>query len=272
MTVYLDELMIVNFALDYLLLWGAGLLSGKTLRRWRIALGALFGSVYALVCALCEWRLVFWLPVRVLVGIAMCFLTYGKRPWRTAGCFFALGAAMAGGVYFLSVFSGGRVGYLSGAVYVRLSSLWLLALAGAVWLGLTALSRLPSLAQRHKKDRLKAEIFCGGRRVETEVFVDTGCMLRDPADNSPVIILSAELAGELLPREVCLATPEAGVLLGGEWNPRLVFATGITGGGALFAFTVSVSFEDGEKRPMTAAVSPSLGSEGISALVGKIFE
>ena len=276
MTVYIDELFIVNFILDYLLLWGAGLISGKRLKRWRIALGAVLGGVYALVCAVCSVKAVLWLPVRVGVGIAMCFLAYGKRPWRTAGWFFALSSAMAGGVYVLSAFSGGRVGFLSGAVYVRFSSWLLLVLAAAVWLGLTALARLPYLARGLKKDRVWVSISCLNRKTETEVFIDTGCFLRDPADNSAVLLISKSLGRELLPQGAMSAldsgkTAEEAVALGGDHAPRLIFTTGIGSAGCLYAFTVWVSFGAAKPQKMTAAVSPTLGSEGIQALTGQII-
>lgn len=274
MTVYLDELIIVNFVLDYLLLWGAGLISAQRLRRWRIALGAALGSAYALICALCEWGIVFWLPVKLGVGFAMCFLSYGKRTWRTVGWFFALSTAMAGGVYVLSAFSGGRIAFLSGAVYFRLSGMVLLLIAGAVWLGLTALARLPVLGRGRTADRINASITCLGRTAEAEVFIDTGCLLRDPTDNSPVLVVSRELGYELLPDGVVEAfqwgkTAEEAVLLGGDHAPRLIFATGIGSSQALYAFSVFVSFGGGEYEKMTAAVSPTLGREGIRALMGQ---
>lgn len=276
MTVYIDELFIVNFILDYLLLWGAGLISGKRLKRWRIALGAVLGGVYALVCAVCSVKAVFWLPVKVGVGIAMCFLAYGRRSWRTAGWLFALGGGMAGGVYVLSAFSGGRVGFLSGAVYVRFSSWILLALATAVWFGLTALARLPVLGRGQRSGRVKACLTCLDKSDETEVFIDTGCLLRDPTDNSPVLVISMGLAERLLPDEAACAllsgkTAESVLLLGGDHAPRIIFATGVGSAQPLYAFRVYASFNGGEYAKITAAVSPTIGAEGIDALMGQSF-
>ena len=50
-TVYADTLLLWNAAVDYLLLLAAGKLCALPLRRWRMALGALWGGVYALLCA-----------------------------------------------------------------------------------------------------------------------------------------------------------------------------------------------------------------------------
>ena len=108
------------------------------------------------------------------------------------------------------------------------------------------------------------------------MFIDTGCLLRDPADNSSVIVISYDLARELLPGNIITAledgkNAEKAACLGGEHAPRLIFATGIGAAGMLYAFTVRVSFEGGKERKITAAVSPTLGAEGIHALTGRIF-
>ena len=45
--VYVDLLWLLNFVANHLLLLGAGRLAGAGLRRWRIALGAALGALYA---------------------------------------------------------------------------------------------------------------------------------------------------------------------------------------------------------------------------------
>ena len=45
--IYLDELFLLNFVVDYLLLLAAGRLSGEVLRRGWLALGAAIGAAYA---------------------------------------------------------------------------------------------------------------------------------------------------------------------------------------------------------------------------------
>ena len=45
--IYLDELFLLNFVVDYLLLLAAGRLSGEILRRGWLALGAAIGAAYA---------------------------------------------------------------------------------------------------------------------------------------------------------------------------------------------------------------------------------
>ena len=46
--IYLDEVLLLNFVVDYLLLLASGRLSGEILCRGRLALGAALGAAYAL--------------------------------------------------------------------------------------------------------------------------------------------------------------------------------------------------------------------------------
>ena len=49
MTVYLDEVLVLNFAVNYLLLRGTARLGASAAGRGRIALGALSGALYAVL-------------------------------------------------------------------------------------------------------------------------------------------------------------------------------------------------------------------------------
>ena len=50
--IYADSVFALNFAADYLLLLAAGKICSVPLHRWRMALGALWGGVYALLSIL----------------------------------------------------------------------------------------------------------------------------------------------------------------------------------------------------------------------------
>ena len=268
MTVYIDELLLVNFITDYLLLRLAGHFSRKRLCRWRVALGAAAGAVYAAVCALtrAEWPV--WLPVKLAVGVGMCAVGFGpgRGFMRTVGWFFLFSAALGGGVWALSVFSGGRLGYLRGAVYFTLPAWKLLILAGALWGLFELLARLPGAKTAGGAVYRKAELFCGGGRAEVKVLVDSGCFLRG------VMLLSREVACALLSPGAAEAVrggagaEELVLRFGGS----LVSASGVGDGGVLlYAFRGEVRFEGKKPVPVTFALSPGLDREGLEAVIGK---
>ncbi len=75
-TIYADTLVLLNAAVDYLLLLCAGKLCALPLRRWRLALGALLGGAYALLAAVYPAFWALW-TVKLAVGAAMVVAAYG---------------------------------------------------------------------------------------------------------------------------------------------------------------------------------------------------
>ena len=96
--VYIDLLFLLNLTANYLLLLGAGRMSGAVLRRWRIALGAAAGALYAVLVFLpgLGW-LSLW-PCRLGVGMLLPVVSYGgeRRLLRIILTFFGADEALLG--------------------------------------------------------------------------------------------------------------------------------------------------------------------------------
>lgn len=276
MTVYIDELLAVNFILDYALLRAAARIAGRRTNRSRFLLAAACGALYALVCCLPGMDFLSSLPLRLLAGGGICSAAFGVRreSLRAYGWFFVLGAALAGGVGTLARFGGDRAEVVFGTVYVRMPLWLLLTSSGAVWAVLTLVTRIPGLARSVKREKRHSVIFCGENRAEVDVLTDTGCLLRDPADNSRVIVVGRETAEKLLPGHIGAAVkmglpPEEIVALKGGPAMRLIGASGVSGDGLLLCFTASEVILGGVPQgPTAVAVSPNLDGEAAEALIG----
>lgn len=107
--VYLDRVVLLNLAVDYLLLLATARLAGLPLRRGRLALAAALGALYAAAVFLPGCRMLAHPACRLAAGVAVCRLAWRRerRPWRLTALFFSAvrgaGGAAAGGR------SGGRV-------------------------------------------------------------------------------------------------------------------------------------------------------------------
>ena len=77
-TIYVDILIVINLAVDYLLLFGTARLAGTQFIRKKSFLGALTGAVYSLVIFLDISRLFFALT-KFAVSAIMVAVTFGKR-------------------------------------------------------------------------------------------------------------------------------------------------------------------------------------------------
>lgn len=188
MKVYLDLVILLNFAINYWLLVATARLTGSAPGVWRLGAGAAVGAAYAGLCVLPGlsflggnlWRVVF------LVLMVMAAFGVGRGQLRQ-------GAVLLG----LSLALGGL------ALCLQLRGFWALVLAAG---GLYFLCRLfLRRAMGHAGQLVPVRIRLGGREASLTALRDSGNTLHDPFSGSSVLVAQLETAKELLP---CAVTRE----------------------------------------------------------------
>lgn len=204
MTVYLDLVMGLNFAVDFLLLLGTNSLAGfpPGVRRnlWASALGAVYGAGCLLpgmdFLGNSFWRLVFL----ALMGAAAFGL--GKDAWKRTGIFSLLSMALGG---------------MALGMNQRGIPALLLAAAGVWWL-----SRMAFGNRIGGREYVEVTVREGERTASAVALRDTGNTLSDPITGEQVLILGPEAAKKLLgleeaellaPLEAMLSHPGKGYRL-----------------------------------------------------------
>lgn len=160
--VYLDRVVLLNLAVDYLLLLATARLAGLPLRRGRLALAAALGALYAAAVFLPGCRMLAHPACRLAAGVAVCRLAWRRerRPWRLTALFFLLSGALAGLLLHL-VFRQG--------------------------------------ARHEGGELMDVTVSLQGRRLRLRALHDTGNTLRDPVSGQPVLVLEQGALGELWP-------------------------------------------------------------------------
>ena len=117
--IYLDELFLLNFVVDYLLLLAAGRLSGEILRRGWLALGAAIGAAYAAAAVLPGMGFLLHPLCKLGAAVLALLAGYGKsrRLLRVSLVFFAVSAAFGGGVFALQLLGGRGLTLQNGIFY-----------------------------------------------------------------------------------------------------------------------------------------------------------
>lgn len=180
MIIYGDLVAILNFCVDFLLLLGAGWLTGVQVGLLRCTLAALFGAVYAFVCLLPHFSLLGSLPFRCGSLLAMAFVCFGpgrgsvKRALTFVLLSFALGGAAA--LMHDADFSAPIVG------------------AAAVW----GVCRVGLGGRIGGRRYTTLELENDGRRITLTALQDTGNALRDNLTGSSVIIVDGKTSEKLL--------------------------------------------------------------------------
>lgn len=246
MTIYADVLVIVNFYIDFFLLWCVRRFLRLSVSNKRLILGALAGGVLSL-CALLpiESRA---LSLLIAAGTAVLTAIVAFAPQRkllflrTTVCFLGCTLGLAG--FFVLLLQWGTpsnlavVGYV---LYLDLSPAVLFFMTcGAYAVFWLCEKLLPhgSTAVRCRRFLIEHE----GSRVTITAKADTGCALKEPFSGLPVILCERQVLAPLHPK------PE---------QQRVIPYESVGGRGLLTAFCPQHMVELGQNQPLRCYVAES---------------
>ena len=270
--IYIDEVFLVNGAVDWLLLKTATELTGSGTRPWRLWAGAGFGALTAVLACVPALAWLGKLPGAALSFLGLCLICFGWRgkAWKSWIWFFCVCCGFAGlalavcGLLRIPAFT------RDGRVFYRLSGRLLVLLAGAVW-GLCRLL-LDRFARHRGRELVRLGLTLGGRTLTCTALRDTGNTLADPTTGELVLAARWQIAARLLP-ELGLTKAQfedPGGLLTRlsaarpDLRFRLIpFRTVGVDGGLLLALSLDRVTEDGKAVPTRlVAFSPTELSDG----------
>lgn len=266
--VYIDSLFFLNLIIDYLLLLAAGKICALPLRRGRMALGAAWGAVYA-VLAVLRPRLFALAAVKLLAGAALPLIAFGagRHAPRAVLVFFAVSAAFGGAVYAACSLAGVS---LTRGLYIPVS-LRVLVLSFALCYAVFTLV-FRRAGRRGERTVHEVSVTLGGRSAAFTALLDTGNELCDPVTGEGVLVAEAGVLAGLLegegaallrsdPLESFQALAEAGPLRG---RLRLLCCSCVTGADSLLlCFRPDELRVDGRKSGLSVAVArTALSADG----------
>ncbi len=209
--VYVDLLFFLNLMANYLLLLGAGRMAGAVLRRWRIALGACGGALYAVAAFLqgCEWTAQ-W-PCKIAAGILLPLIAYGgeKGLLRITVLFLGASAGLAGVVLAVEALGSGGLMLENGVLYSDFDLRLLLLLFSICYFVMSLFFR--RIGGHDRRELIRLTVQLEDIRVELTALVDSGHTLTDPATNKTVIVAEAALFRKFLPLSIDPARPIEGL-------------------------------------------------------------
>ena len=283
--IYVDTLFLLNGVVDYLLLLAAARLAGEPLRRWRFALGAALGGLYAVAIFLPGLSFLAHPLCRAASMLLMLLLAYGgsRRLLRQGVLFVALTCAFGGGVVAIGLLGGTGLS-LGGGVFYSALDLKMVLLSAAVCYGVITL--VLQRVGKHSSaagELVRARLRLGERQVELTALLDTGNTLTDPASGRPVLVAEGERVAHLFPADHRPGAPARrdpttppNPLGPGEGSPRvrqLPKRTVGVGRGLLLAVRADALELNGRDRgPVLVALSPTPVSDGggYQALIGAV--
>ena len=206
--VYIDSLFLLNWIVNYLLLLATAKLAGELIRRWRLALGAALGALYA--AAVFFPGMGFLLHPLCKLGAAVLMLLAGfggtRCLLRVTLVFFGLACAFGGGVFAIGLLGGRGLSMKNGILYSAMDLRIVLLSAAVCYVLLTMVFRRTA---KHEMRELKPSVLTlGDRRVALTALVDTGNTLTDPVTGRPVMVADAERVLPLCPTGITFSEAE----------------------------------------------------------------
>ena len=236
MVVYLDAVAVLNFLVNYLLLYATARLGAAAMRKRRLALGASLGAVYAVLVYLPPLGFLssFFFKLTVAGGMLLAAFGAKRSTLRPCAVFAALTLALCGAVYGVQLLQGGGFHYVGKQLFFPVSFFTLLLTASAVCLACRLL--LPRL--NHGVNSVLPLALClRGKRVQLSALQDSGNTLCDPVSGEKVLTVYAKAALPLFPKEYRLTAedfqaPTSLMLRLKGFSPRLIpyRAVGISSG------------------------------------------
>ncbi len=270
--IYLDSLFGLNLLIDYCLVLASARVCGVVLRRWRYALAALIGALYAALMVLpgCGWLANG--AMKLALGAAMALIAFGGEAHlvRCTVVFFAVSAAFGGAVYAASMLAGVSPG--SGALVTVSGRVLALSFAACYAAVSLVFRRRAKAADREVRT---VTVTLAGRSVTLKALRDSGNDLHDPVSGLPAAVVERAAvlpifpALHALPDDAVQALEVLGALP--ECTGRVVLlpyrAVGVAGA-LLPAFRPDSVMIDGAAEPMLLALSAqALTSDGAFAMV-----
>lgn len=205
--VYIDSMFLLNFIIDYLLLVLSFRFSGLYIKRWRCAISAAIGGLYAVLCFVPGFGVFAtpWFKIALWVGMSLIAFGGEEYLFKCALSFLVISIMFGGGVWAASMLIGGSGMYQSATRINMRTLIFSFALCYAV-LSL-ALSRKLSVQPR---EVLPVKIILRGKTTCLNALRDTGNSLRDPATGKRVLTAGVQALSGLFTHEeiVALSDPD----------------------------------------------------------------
>lgn len=195
MKVYIDLVLFINFAFDFILLLSVCILLKRNIKIKRIILGALFGSIsiLALFIPFSSFSLFLF---KVIMSIFMVIITFKYKNFK----YFINNLIY---LYIISFILGGFIYYLNNQLsYKNIGIMFYHKNVSINWLLIIILVPLMLILYIYNERKIKQEYsrmynvkitFLDNKNINLTGFLDTGNNLIDPYKRRPILLINKDL-------------------------------------------------------------------------------
>ena len=192
MIIYIDILIILNMFVDYLLLLSCSILLKIKLKKLRLILGAVVGSLFSLFILLPELNVFLNLFLKILSGSFLVLIAFGFKEklvfLKAVIIFFGENLIFIGMTFFIWVFvSPPSMFFKNGVTYISISPFVLIVSSLFAYIATSIIDFFLSRRVNSKKI-YKIEVEFNGNKIFLDALYDSGNCLVEPFSGKPVCV------------------------------------------------------------------------------------
>lgn len=194
MTIYVDLVAFLNFAMDFLLLLTVNLTLKRNTSMKKMLFGSFVGSITLLFLFLSIPSLLLFL-FKIIVSFLICIITFGfhspKYTIQNMTYFYMTGTILGGFLYYLNLeFSYKQEGIVFFHKGLSINFLFLIIISPIIlYIYVRSQKKLKSQYAHYYK---LIVTFKNEKKIELNAFLDTGNKLVDPITNKAIILVEKE--------------------------------------------------------------------------------
>ena len=219
-TIYVDIVLLENFCMNYIILFGTAYIIKIKVKHLRILASSIIGAIYAILAYSGIFKLYENIFVKIILSICMVYVAYNpkniKGIIKELIVFYLVSFTLGGCAFALLYIVKPQDIFIKDGVFIGTYPIKIVLLGGVVGFTITYIS-FKVVKNRMNKSELIYEIYIRleEKELKLKVMLDTGNMLKDPISNSPVALIDKTKLYELLPKEILDNSKE---MLGGEFK------------------------------------------------------
>lgn len=230
MVIYVDELFLENFIMNYIILYITAHFSKIKPKWYRLSLASALGAIYVILTYIVNISIYNNLIFKVILSVLIIIVGFDfKRivEFLKITCIFYLTTFAIGGAGFcIGYFSDAITITDSGVIYVKEISLKIVIISMLVTF---IMARIAVMIVKNKinlsSEYFDIDIFLGNKNVRLNAFLDTGNTIHEPFNRKSVVFVEGERMREIFPQNIY------DILINGEgveeikeefWKSRIV--------------------------------------------------
>lgn len=207
MTVYIDIVLFENLCMNYIILFSTAYILRLKIKHIRFFLSSLIGAVYAILAYTDIIPMYTSIVTKIIFSVCIVYIAYNpkhvKGMLKELIVFYLVSFALGGCAFALLYIVRPQDIFIENGVYIGTYPIKIALLGGVTGFVVTYIA-FKVVKSRVTKNEIiyKVIISLDGKKIETNVMLDTGNMLKDPISGEAVMLIEKQELYEIMPKNL----------------------------------------------------------------------